>query len=85
MSTFENERLLRKMEPKIRKTLRHVPARQREDVEQDVKLKVIEASSNLRYSDVPGFFRLAELVKEEEGAYSTDTQVRPSKESPFSE
>lgn len=54
--------MLEKMEPKIKKVLRTIPVQYREDVEQDIKLKMILSLENIKYEQLPS---LLELLKEE--------------------
>ncbi|MEK4563355.1 hypothetical protein MKX54_01510 [Alkalihalobacillus sp. FSL R5-0424] len=55
MSNTKKE-LIQKMEPKIKKSIRHIPWQYREDVEQEIKMKVMESIDKVNTYDVPSFF-----------------------------
>lgn len=54
-SPFFKESVIELMVPKIKKTLTKVSFRHREDVEQDLKLKIIESINNVKFDQTPGF------------------------------
>lgn len=57
MSNTKRKRdLIQKMEPKIKKSIRHIPWQYREDVEQEIKMKVMESIDKVNTYDVPSFF-----------------------------
>lgn len=56
------------MEPKIKKSVQSIPWQYREDVEQEIKLKVMESIDNVKTADVPGFFEYTQnQAKRKEG------------------
>ncbi|MDQ0207454.1 hypothetical protein [Alkalicoccobacillus murimartini] len=57
------EELIRKMEPKIKKSVRTVPWQYREDVEQEIKMKVMESIEKVNTYDVPTFFEYTQKEK----------------------
>lgn len=57
------EALIRKMEPKIKKSVQSIPWHYREDVEQEIKIKVMESIGNVKTVDVPGFFEYTKKEK----------------------
>ncbi|MBM7647033.1 hypothetical protein JOD45_003268 [Scopulibacillus daqui] len=60
---FYVDDILKQMEPKIRKTLYSIPKSYREDVEQDLKLKIIQTIDNVKYEETPGFFEFKQKVQ----------------------
>ncbi|MFK3937549.1 hypothetical protein ACI2JA_08555 [Alkalihalobacillus sp. NPDC078783] len=56
IDTKRQKDLIEKMEPKIKKSIRHIPWQYREDVEQEIKMKVMESIDKVNTYDVPGFF-----------------------------
>lgn len=55
------ELIIKKMTPKIRKSLYSIDLRNREDLEQEIKLKLIEAIYNYEVKAIPGFWEFVEL------------------------
>lgn len=55
---FTIEELLEKMNPKIQKHLKTVPYEIRDDVEQELKIKIINSLDNINITNIPGFFDL---------------------------
>lgn len=50
------EDVIKLMEPKIKKTMYTISANSREDIEQEVKLKIIESIDNIKFDETPGFW-----------------------------
>jgi hypothetical protein len=55
---FTIEELLEKINPKIQKHLNTVPYEIRDDVEQELKIKIINSLDNINITNIPGFFDL---------------------------
>lgn len=60
----KRRKVIQRMEPKIRKSINSIPVEYREDIEQDIKLKLYKSVENVDYKDIPGFFEFLELNKE---------------------
>ncbi|MBP1970311.1 hypothetical protein J2Z83_002429 [Virgibacillus natechei] len=58
-----HQELIKKVEPKIRKSINSIPEKYREDVKQDLMEKIIKSADNVKYEDVPGFY---DFIKEEQ-------------------
>ena len=58
-----DEHIIKLMEPKIKKVLNRVSARDFEDVEQDLKLKILESINNVRIDETPGFWEFKRKVE----------------------
>ena len=56
------ELIVKKMSPKIRKSLYVVDPENREDLEQEIKLKLIEAIYKYEMKSVPGFWEFTVLA-----------------------
>ena len=61
------------MEPKIKKSVRDIPWQYREDVEQEIKIKVMESIEKVNTYDVPTFF---EYTKKEKNKKSREQQIK---------
>lgn len=57
--------MLRKMDPKIKKTLQSIPISCKDDIEQELKLKMIQAIERICQEECPGYFDFKEKVEEE--------------------
>ncbi|PRT15846.1 hypothetical protein G9298_28530 (plasmid) [Bacillus thuringiensis] len=55
--------IINQMEPKIRKSLRLTNQQDREDLEQEIKLKIIEVSTNNIIRDTPGFWEYRRIIE----------------------
>lgn len=50
------EKLIEAFSPKIRKTLRNTAWQEREDLEQEIKIKIFEKCTIFQNMEIPGFF-----------------------------
>ncbi|TSB47879.1 hypothetical protein [Alkalicoccobacillus porphyridii] len=66
------EALIKKMEPKIKKSVQSIPWQYREDVEQEIKMKVMESIDNVKTVDVPGFFEYTQKEKRRKAGKQRD-------------
>lgn len=55
--------LIEKMQPKINKSLSSIPEKFRDDVEQDVKVKILTSVKNVEIEKTPGFYEFTDLKK----------------------
>ncbi|AIM16332.1 MULTISPECIES: hypothetical protein [Neobacillus] len=55
---FNLEILLQLLEPKIKKSLSQTSYQEREDLEQEIKLKMIEKYHNHKFNEAPKFWDL---------------------------
>ncbi|MCY8235272.1 hypothetical protein [Priestia endophytica] len=62
-SPFFDEYVIKLMDPKIKKVLNNVSARNREDIEQDLKLKIIESINNVKIDQTPGFWEFKKKIE----------------------
>lgn len=62
----KKEIVINKVEPKIRKTMNTIPSQFRDDVEQDVKLKMYKSFDNVDFNKIPGFFEFVEANNKRE-------------------
>ncbi|MDQ0297742.1 16S rRNA G966 N2-methylase RsmD [Salibacterium salarium] len=56
--------LIQNFEPKIKRVLHHTPPYEREDLEQEIKLKIFEKRNLLKDIQAPGFFDYIEKHKD---------------------
>lgn len=59
--------VLKTMEPKIKKTLFNIPINYRDDVGQDLKIKIMQTANKIKYEDTPGFFEFDQNVRRRMG------------------
>ncbi|MDQ0300311.1 hypothetical protein J2S78_002758 [Salibacterium salarium] len=62
--TLEEEdvnRVLETVKPKIKKSLNNTTPQDRDDLEQELALKIIEKKETMDFSDVPGFWEFINL------------------------
>lgn len=57
--------MFKKMDPKIKKTLNAIPKNYREDVEQEIRVKMFEIINNFLRMDNPGYFEFQEMIEGE--------------------
>ncbi|GAA0359169.1 helix-turn-helix domain-containing protein [Bacillus horti] len=48
--------LIKQFEPKVNQSLRKTPYQERDDLRQELQLKLLEAIYQFKIQDVPGFF-----------------------------
>lgn len=60
MITAEIEQAIKKLNPKIKKSLFATKAQDREDLEQEIKMKIAECFHNDVFEQAPGFWEFAE-------------------------
>lgn len=56
------EEILKEMEPKIKKSLYNTSMQEREDLEQEIRLSIIEIMEKNPFSYTPGFWELAKQL-----------------------
>lgn len=57
------EETIRQLHPKIKKSLHHTSTQDREDLEQELKLKITECIYNDVFEKPPGFWEFADWLK----------------------
>ncbi|WP_373894507.1 hypothetical protein [Virgibacillus sp. CBA3643] len=72
-----HQELLKKVEPKIKKSINSNPEKYREDVKQDLMEKIMKSTDNVKYEDVPGFY---DFIKEVQKKKSQDASKRDKEE-----
>lgn len=60
MITTEIEQALTQFQPKIKKSLYNTKPQNREDLEQELSLKIVECFFNEVFEQTPGFWEFAE-------------------------
>lgn len=56
------EEILKLMDPKIKKTVYATSLNSREDLVQEVKLKIIESIDNVKFEETPGFWEFKQKI-----------------------
>lgn len=59
MTVIEVEQALKQLEPKIKKSLYYTNYQDREDLEQELKMKITECFYNDVFKKAPGFWEFA--------------------------
>lgn len=59
LKTIEVEDVLKQLKPKIKKSLYYTNPQDREDLEQELKVKITECIYNNVFEQVPGFWEFA--------------------------
>ncbi|MDA2384047.1 hypothetical protein PDN41_20255 [Bacillus cereus] len=63
INTENFEVMVELFQPKIQQCIKHTPLREREDLEQELKLKIYEKINLMHNFSAPGFFEFIETVK----------------------
>lgn len=57
LNEYEVVEIIEAFKPKIKKSLYNTTPNEREDLEQEIKLKIVEKIHDIYSNDVPGFFQ----------------------------
>lgn len=63
-NNLEFQQVLEKMEPKINRVLLSIPCNLRDDVKQEIIIKIYLSLKNIDYFKTPGFFEFAKLYED---------------------